>query len=140
MSDKTSIALEDHIARYCRPGACSGNEILKEAFLPRENERGISVNWAEYFSGSLASQIDQIREDISQQIQLRRGGRFAVLRAGAIREGTTILRVEHAPKNGNPSHAEIRGWPNERIQRVRLALVLKQLVGQGVIFPVLKGE
>lgn len=140
MSDKTSIAPEDHIARYCRPGACSGDEILKEAFLPRENEHGISVNWAEYFSGSLASQIDQIREDISQQLQLRRGGRFAVLQAGAVREGTTILRVEHAPEDGNPSHAEVRGWPNEAIQRIRIALSLKRLVSRGVIFPALKGE
>ena len=133
------IPRDNHVARYCSPARCDGDEIYEEAFLPRENERGVSVRWLECFSGGREARIRRIRKDIcAGNFTLKKDGRFAVLQVGAVREIPAALDVEHVPEDGDPSHSEIRGWPDDEPLRTMIAVELKQLIRPDDVFPALE--
>lgn len=131
---------DHHVARYCRPSTCSNGKISKDAFLPRENEVGVSVNWLEYFRGHREIQIDRIRRDVSKQLKIKENGRFAVLQIHSIESAHESMHVwrnlwmRFAFWQKNPSHAEIRGWPEESLNGM-IAAFLANRVADEDIFP-----
>lgn len=133
MNGTGRIGSDHHIARYCNPKTCQGGEISHRAF--RLDDNGVSVNWLEYFQGSRESQIDRIRSDVSKQLDIRENGRFAVLQIRSIESVFKSMYVQHEPSENNPSHAEIRGWPNQKAHYTMIATRLAARISNTDIFP-----
>jgi hypothetical protein len=51
----------DHVLRYVGGTHIDGDEINGSAFLRREGEVALSVNWLEFFAGSFDESVDRIR-------------------------------------------------------------------------------
>ena len=128
-----------HVARYCKPSAISPNGMpAAKAFLPRETESYLSVNWLEYF-GALdhADAVAHVRAALREKgYTVRATGRLAVLNVGeakdAARRTNTTLRVEHQPAPDDPSHAGITGYSSGDLV---VALTLQSLVRNECLFP-----
>ena len=54
----------DHVSRYCKPSAVDERGLpLTAAFLPKQGEEYLSVNWLEYFGAlNLTLAVDQVRQ------------------------------------------------------------------------------
>jgi len=110
-----SIPDKDHIARYCAPKTIDDGKILASAFLLRENEDGLSVNWLEYLGcASRDLEIAEVRKAYSAKLSVGAKAKVAVLNAGEVREkietespDNRILDILHEPEEKDPSHSEI---------------------------------
>lgn len=128
-----SVPDEDHVSRYCKPSAVNESGLpLSAAFLPKQGEEYLSVNWLEYFRAlDLTVAVDQVRHVfLNKNYRLRPRGRFAVLNVGAaktaVREGTgKSLRVNHLPVNDDETHSGIIGY---KADDLAVAVELKALV------------
>ncbi|MCY3986898.1 MAG: hypothetical protein OXF23_07675 [Candidatus Dadabacteria bacterium] len=131
----------DHIVRYVKPsnlelGRVSISEFkLREG---REDERGVSVNWLEYYNNfSKEEQLAEIRR--VSRLKLRKNGRFAELNVGEIKRLVSKelrdLRIIHTPLDAeghflaDPSHSEIVGLPSENPEKSDL---IAQMIVQSV--------
>lgn len=116
----------DHIVRYVKPSNIdieSGRVNIAE-FRLRENrpdEKGVSVNWLEYYKNlSKQKQLAEVRK--VSRLKLRKNGRFVELNVGETKkflsEELPDLRIIHAPLDAedefpaDPSHSEITGLPS----------------------------
>lgn len=131
-----------HVARYCKPTAVQNGRPLPEAFIPRNREEYISVNWLEYFSGTRnkSEQVKRIRSDIqkSGSLRLAASGKFAVLNVGKTKERIlsalrVSLTIEHWPLDNNPSHGGIRYDRNTELDN-QIPFELSRLVSRKDIF------
>jgi len=133
MNGTGRIGPDHHIARYCSPITCQGGEISHKAF--RLDDNGVSVNWLEHFQGPREIQIDRIRNDVSKQLDIKENGRFAVLKIRVVESVYKPMFVQHEPSESNPSHAEIRGWPNQKAHSTMIATRLAARISNEDIFP-----
>jgi hypothetical protein len=125
---------EDHVSRYCKPSTVEDDLPSVSAFMLRTGEDHLSVNWLEYF-GVLdkPAAIQRIREAFhSKGYRLRKGGRLAVLNIEGIRviaqeSAQNSLRVEHLPREDDPSHAGILGYS---VDDFEIAVEIRALVGR----------
>ena len=128
----------DHFARYCRPQQIRNGLPAVSVFVPRTNEDHLSVNWLEFFDADpLGVALARVREDLGAIFRLGVGGRFAVLNVGAAKSGVLtatnhMIRIEHAPLAGNPSHAGIYDYPPDPRAA---ALELRELATAENIYP-----
>ena len=131
-----------HVARYCKPTAVQDGIALPEAFIPRNREEYISVNWLEYFSDTRnkSEQVERIRSDIqaSGSLRLAASGKFAVLNVGKTKERIlnalhVSLTIEHWPLDNNPSHGGIRYDRNIELDN-QIPFELSRLVSRKDIF------
>ena len=131
-----------HVARYCKPTAVQDGILLPEAFIPRNREEYISVNWLEYFSGTRnkSEQVNRIRSDIQESgsLRLAASGKFAVLNVGKTKEHILnalyiSLTIEHQPLDNNPSHGGIRYDRNTELDN-QIPFELSRLVSRKDIF------
>ena len=110
----------DNVIRYVRGTLVDDGRVDGSAFLRRENESGLSVNWLEYFGDrTKLQQLDEVRPLV--RLTLRRSGRFAELNVGEtlerISERLDSVRFVHRPLpaddnyEADPSHSEIEGLP-----------------------------
>lgn len=111
----------DHVVRYAKPTSVrEDGSVDGSAFRLRRNDRGLSVNWLEYFQGLLKSQqLDKIRQ--LSRLTMRPNGRLAELNIADakrhVQSRLTTLRFIHVPLavegkyQPDPSHAEITGLP-----------------------------
>jgi hypothetical protein len=119
---------ENHLARYCKTTQIDNGEIQASAFLLRNNEEGLSVNWLEFLQCiSRESEIAKIRDIYYSRFgRIGAGAKIAVLNAGEtrnkVREETTDSRnldVIHFPfidDDEDDSHSEIRNMrPDEEL-------------------------
>ena len=96
------------------------------------------MNWLEFFdANSLGLAVARVREDLGAVFRLGVGGRFAVLNVGAAKSGVLtatnhMIRIEHAPLAGNPSHAGIYDYPPDPRAA---ALELRELATAENIYP-----
>ncbi|MGH9427179.1 MAG: hypothetical protein ACRD2L_12855, partial [Terriglobia bacterium] len=107
----------DHIARYCKTFTAPDGEIQATAFMLREGEESLSVNWLEELKCP-----DRSSEVRALQILYRKkmsrvgtGARIAILNVGVVRTKVQrespdgrLLRVLHDPEEpDDPSHSGI---------------------------------
>ncbi len=111
----------NHVARYCRASSVDSGEIQATAFMMRENEPYLSVNWLEELKRP--DRKDEIRELqllYSRKLRVCATARIAVLNVGAVRikvehesvDGR-LLSITHEPESDDPSHAGIYGIPHD---------------------------
>lgn len=107
---------QDHIARYCSPIHAPGGKIQATAFMLRQSDTSLSVNWLEYFQCSSRHRaIAELRKVYSaKKLTIKVDGRIAVLNVGEVRmqvltesPDRRILEVLHDPKENDPSHSGI---------------------------------
>lgn len=113
-SDK--IPEQDHIARYCKPTTVEDEQIQATAFMLREGEESLSVNWLEFLNcTNRESEIEEIRSIYSRKLKrVGANAKIAVLNVGEVREKVIKesqdrrnLEVLHNPENDDPSHSGI---------------------------------
>lgn len=106
------------------------------SFMRRESEDHLSVNWLEK-SGQRRHDdaVDCVRELlIGKGFGVRKGGRFAVLNVGSVRDriGNSI-RVDHLPETDDHTHSGIHGYTRE--DELEVAMALSMLVGMTDVYP-----
>ena len=130
---RVSLPDGDHFSRYCKPSAVDERGLpLSAAFLPKQGEEYLSVNWLEYFRAlDLTVAVDQVRHVFrNKNYRLRPKGRFAVVNVGvaktAVHEGTDkSLSINHLPVNDDKSHSGIIGFNSDDLA---VAVEIKALV------------
>jgi hypothetical protein len=132
---------DDHISRYCKPSTVDDGIPMFTAFIPRQDEDHLSVNWLEYFGETeLNAAVERVREVFhSKGFTLRPNGRFAVLNVEAARTAVheavgRTLNIDHLPLSDDPSHSGILGYSSEDLAvAVELAaLITPQDIHQAV--------
>ncbi|MGH8658387.1 MAG: hypothetical protein ACREV4_07925 [Gammaproteobacteria bacterium] len=129
---------EQHITRLCKTGGLNDEQTrpITAAFMPREGEEYLSVNWVEFFClPSREDGIDQIRQCLNTKFELRPSYRLALLNVGELiarvkadTRRTVIPEVVHRPDEPkpDPSHSGIFNLPHqdkEKMLTVANALV-----------------
>lgn len=112
----------DHVARYCKSTAVEDGEILAPAFMVREGEEYLSVNWREELKcPDRVSEVRALQELYARKMtRVGAGARIAILNVGTLRtkveresSDRRLLRVLHEPEPDDPSHAGIYGIPSD---------------------------
>ena len=107
---------KDHISRYCAPKTIrEDGKIGASAFILRESEESLSVNWLEYLNcSSRESEIAEIRRVYSLKLDVRAKAKLAVLNVGEMSNKVKnespdrrSLYVLHEKDNNDPSHSGI---------------------------------
>ena len=66
----------DHIVHYVKPRNVEDGQVSIAEFRLRENEKGVSGNWLEYYENlSKEEQLAEVR--VASRLVLRKNGRFA---------------------------------------------------------------
>ena len=143
---------DGHVVRYVKPSLVDGEVIDGGAFVLREDETGLSVNWLEYFGANdELRQVDEVRNLF--RLKLAKNGRFARLNvsdtkqqvsAGAAEAGIALkLAMYEAPLAAtkqfaaDPSHAEISGLPPAESDE---AMLVGDLIAGCVKYPLFLGK
>jgi hypothetical protein len=117
-----AIPDSDHVGRYCKASTVENGEISAAAFMMRETEEYLSVNWLEVLkSPSRASQIRDLQELYTKKLKVGATARIAILNVGTLRgkveresPNSRLLRVLHEPEEpDDPSHAGIYEIPHD---------------------------
>jgi hypothetical protein len=117
-----AIPDSDHVGRYCKASTVENGEISAAAFMMRETEEYLSVNWLEVLkSPSRASQIRDLQELYTKKLKVGATARIAILNVGTLQSkverespDSRLLRVLHEPEEpDDPSHAGIYEIPHD---------------------------
>jgi hypothetical protein len=114
-----AIPDSDHVARYCKASTIEDGEVLPTAFMMREADEYLSVNWLENLGRSdRASQMRDLQELYARKLRVRANARIAILNVGTVRskverdsQDRRVLRVLHDPEPDDPSHSGIYDIP-----------------------------
>ncbi len=120
---KQSVPEQDHVSRYCSPKQIDAGTIQASAFILRETEEFLSVNWLEKLCPlNRNGQIEALRNTFRKKYSLRPNGKFVVLNVGAIcnkiRAETTDnreLQVTYQPKPEDNSHCSISNLKHDDV-------------------------
>jgi len=110
-----TIPDQNHIARFCRPMQAPEGQIQATAFMLREVDKNLSVNWLEFLNcSSRESEITKIRTIYSETFTVGARARIAILNVGEVRKKVLTdspdgrnLEVLHDPLMNDPSHSGI---------------------------------
>ena len=147
-----NIPPEHHVVRYISPSLVVGDYADGNAFVLRENETGLSVNWLEAFkSDDTNFQLSEVRR--LSRICLRKNGRFAKLNVGNtkqyVRTCTEDVGISVALEflkaslektseaQADLSHAEITGVPLRNSVEAR---VVGDFIAKSVERPLFPGK
>ena len=116
-----TIPDQNHIARFCRPMQAPEGQIQATAFMLREDEESLSVNWLEFLHcSSRESEITKIRTIYSETFTVGARARIAILNVGEVRKKILTespdgrnLEVLHDPLMTDPSHSGIYNLKQE---------------------------
>ena len=106
----------DHVARYCKASTVEDGEVQATAFMLRDDEEYLSVNWLENLNCSdRRSEIRALQGLYSRKLNVGTAARIAILNVGTFRAKVANespdmrqLRVLHEPIiPEGPSHAGI---------------------------------
>lgn len=115
-----SIPDDNTVIRYCRPSSIDAGELLATAFMLRDQEEFLSVNWLERLTAEYGSApLIYLREIlIRKKLAVSPKGRFAQLHVGEIR--STLYprlglypRVQSTPSPSDASHGGIFDLEND---------------------------
>ncbi|MDY6932982.1 MAG: hypothetical protein SVZ03_02010 [Spirochaetota bacterium] len=106
---------QDHISRFCRPMQAPEGQIQATAFMLREGEESLSVNWLEFLNcSSRENEITKIRTIYSETFAVGARAKIAILNVGEVRkkvlkesQDSRNLEVFHNPIINDPSHSGI---------------------------------
>ena len=150
---RTHLPNDSHVVRYVRPGLIDSGAIEGSAFIRRDRDCGLSVNWLEAFGTDSDDkvQLQQVRRLF--RLKLSRNGRFAKLRVGDTKEFLSaraeeagislVLGMVSAPLppedkfEADPSHSEITGVPPSDSDE---AIVIGDLISECVTYPLYPGK
>jgi len=112
-----AIPDSDRVARYCKASTVEDGEIQPAAFMIRETEEYLSVNWLEALNClDRVSEIRDLQKLYATKFnRVGASARIAILNVGAVRTkverespDSRLLRVLHEPEEPtDPSHAGI---------------------------------
>jgi hypothetical protein len=105
----------DHVGRYCKPTTIENNKAQATAFMLRDQDEGLSVNWLEYLAKDRESQLVSLRISYLNTLdRVATNARIAVLNVGhtiqrvAAESGDNRkITIKHTYRDKNPSHAEV---------------------------------
>ncbi len=109
----------DHIARLCYGKGVEDGQILGVAFLPRNTDNHLSVNWLEFLScPDRLLEIAELRIRYAAiPFNLKKKDLIAILNVGDMcmnveegSQGGYHLRVTHEPTESDDSHCGIWGF------------------------------
>ena len=106
---------KDHISRYCAPKTIrEDGKIGASAFILRESEESLSVNWLEYLNcSSRESEIAEIRRVYSLKLDVRAKAKLAVLNVGEmsnkVKNESTKALIMDVTVNGDTQEAFVYG-------------------------------
>lgn len=126
-----------HVVRYCPPSQVNDDGLpAVHAFVPRESDTHLSVNWLEYFTGDI-DPIEQLRVVLDAKLTIKKTGRLVRLNVGDAKSaahtaGCDSLDIEERPTEDDPSHAGIVGYTHEDLD---VATALRSLVREGHVWP-----
>ncbi len=115
MSD-LEIPADDYVVRYVKPSLITEGRINGVVFMLRPKERGLSVNWLDFYENcSKNQQLDEVRA--SSRMEMKKNGRLAELKVGSTKEHliseiNKSMIFKHRPGDDDPSHSEILGLPD----------------------------
>ena len=149
--NNVKIPSDHHVARYIKATLVHGDYADGSAFILRENESGLSVNWLEAFnSNDLCFQLSEVRR--LSRIRLSTNGKFAKLNVGNTKQyvhtraenaGISVslefLKVplgKTSKWEADLSHAEITGIPPRNSVE---AAVIGDFIAKSVQFPLIQG-
>ena len=106
---------QNHIARFCRPLQVNEEQIQATAFMLREGEECLSVNWLEFLNCSnRENEITKLRTIYSETFTVGARAKIAVLNVGEVRKKVLTespdgrnLEVLHDPLINDLSHSGI---------------------------------
>ena len=110
----------DHVARYCGASTVDDGKIQATAFMLREDEQSLSVNWLEELRCSDRTSEVRALQDLYARKMTRvgAGARIAILNVGTLRTKVAsessdrrLLRVLHDPEPDDSSHSGIYEIP-----------------------------
>lgn len=110
----------DHVARHCKTTTAPDGEIQATAFMLREGEQSLSVNWLEELRCSdRASEVRALQDLYARKMtRVGAGARIAILNVGTLRTKVAsessdrrLLRVLHDPEPDDSSHSGIYEIP-----------------------------
>ena len=150
--NSTNIPSDHHVVRYIKPTLVVGDYADGSAFVLRESESGLSVNWLEAFDNiNLCFQLSEVRR--VARIHLSKSGRFAKLNVGrtkqyvhteAVNSGISVkLEFLKAPLEktseweADSSHAEITGIPSSGAVEAQM---IGDLIAKSVQLPLFQGK
>jgi hypothetical protein len=116
------IPNSDHVAHYCGGSTIQEDGgISAAAFMLRQNEEYLSVNWLECLaSAERSAQIRNLQGVYASKLRVGANARIAVLNVGILRAKVEqespdqrILSVKHEPEDDDPSHSGIYGLPHD---------------------------
>lgn len=117
-----SLPVTDHVGRYCKPSTVEDEVALATAFMLREMENGLSVNWLEFLADDRGAQISLLHDLYKNKFRnVSANARIAVLNVGQVisevqneSEDGRVLEIIHTPflpgtsgLTEDPSHAEV---------------------------------
>lgn len=114
------ISDSDHVGRHCKTSTAPDGEIQATAFMLREGEQSLSVNWLEELKClDRASEVRELQDLYARKMtRVGAGARIAILNVGTVRArveqespDSIAVRVLHEPEDGDPSHSGIYGIP-----------------------------
>lgn len=111
----------DHVARYCGASTVDEGKIQATAFMVRERDAYLSVNWLEALGRhERAAQVRDLRALYGKKLKVGAKARIAILNVGAVRSKVETespdgrqLRVLHEPEPDDPSHSGVYGIPHD---------------------------
>lgn len=110
---------KDHISRYCKSSFVEDGQIQATAFMLRNDEEYLSVNWLEFLKcTNRGHEITEIRNIYSAKLKVGAHAKIAVLNVGEVREKVKTesldmrnLDIKHEPIDVPPiidhSHSAI---------------------------------
>lgn len=129
---------EHHVLRYCPRNTFEGDAIGAQAFMPRKNEKGLSVNWIEYFLGNLCEQVKKTIKITAIKLRVHKKDKFALLNIEETKNSVlklnnskNLLQFKRSPCfiKRSPfidwSHSEISGYS---YQDLRIAACISQTI------------
>lgn len=137
----------DHVVRYVKASLVDDETVDGSAFVLREGEATLSVNWLEAFQGDEQErQISNVQR--LSRLRLTRNGRFAKLNVGETKRhvsecveenrvtaGIGIVAAPLDPTDefeADPSHAAVAGLPPGDSDE---ALFIGDIIAECVMYP-----